>query len=188
MGELLSGLEIRGAKFAGIDAIGHYFRAKLPRLLDQATPIFVVAIDHSHAGRRRSQATKQSQLGGEIFFHAMVEIEMVTREIGEDGNIKRNSIHAFLRERMGADFHDCVRLSFRCRLRKHPIQLQRLWRRMRSRNDLSGITVFDRANQHRLAAMYFLEDLSEQMTSSGFAIRAADADHLQLLSRMSVKI
>src|SRR5205807_6136327 len=140
------------------------------------------------SGRRRSQATKQSQLGGEIFFHAVVEIEMVTREIGEGGNIKRNSIYAFLRERMGADFHDCVRLAFRCRLRKHPVQLQRLWRGMRSRNGFAGITVFNCARQHWLAAVYFLEDLSQQMTGSSFAIRPADADHLQLLSRMSVKI
>src|SRR5439155_17598608 len=59
---------------------------------------------------------------------------------------------------------------------------------MRSSNDLSGITVFNCANQHWLAAVYFLEDLSQQMTGSSFAVRPADADHLQLLSRMSVKI
>jgi hypothetical protein len=48
----------------------------------------VVRVEHGHARRRIDRAVEEQALGGKILLHRLVIVEMVAREVGEDGHVK----------------------------------------------------------------------------------------------------
>ena len=48
----------------------------------------IVRIDHGDARRRVDRAVEEQSLGGEVVLHGLVIVEMVAREVGEDGHIE----------------------------------------------------------------------------------------------------
>ena len=66
----------------------------------------VVRIDYSHARGRVDRAVEEKALRGEVVFHGVVIVEVVTGEVGEDGHIERDADHAALIERVAGNFGD----------------------------------------------------------------------------------
>ncbi len=61
---------------------------------------------HNGAPRWRAAAAgEQAPLGGEVLVEVAVVIEVVAREVGEDGDLKLQTTYALLRQRVRRDFH-----------------------------------------------------------------------------------
>ena len=67
--------------------------------------MFVVNIEHRSPRRLGSTAFEQYLLGAKIRFHRMVIVEVVTGQVGECGNVKRNTIDSLLLKRVRGDCH-----------------------------------------------------------------------------------
>ena len=96
-----------GVKVAALPPIGQNDRAALSAELGQLRAIFIIKIRDRGARRIGAAAFKQHSLGGEIFVHRLVIVEVVARQVGEHGDVKRHAEHALLRQRVRRNFHDC---------------------------------------------------------------------------------
>ena len=88
------------APVAFADSVGTNLRARPHGGSTQPLAARVVRIDHSHARRRINRPVKQQPLGREVLLHGLVIIEVVLREIGEDGHVESHSGSAPLVERV----------------------------------------------------------------------------------------
>ncbi len=64
----------------------------------QLSAPLVVAIDYRIARRRTAGAGEQQLLGRKVIVHRGVEVQMVLREVGEDGSVKLQAVDATQRE------------------------------------------------------------------------------------------
>src|ERR1700739_4558 len=83
-----------------LDSIEDDFLVERFAALAQALAVFVIGVDHGSAWRTCSTAQKQNALGFKVAVHALVVIQMVAREVGEDRHFIRHTPDAFLRQRV----------------------------------------------------------------------------------------
>ena len=50
--------------------------------------VFVVGVDHGHAGRFGAAAFKEDALGCEVLFYGLVVVQVIACEIGEERNVE----------------------------------------------------------------------------------------------------
>ena len=60
----------------------------------------IVGIEDSDTWSGIDRAVEKETLGGKVFFHRLVIVEVVASEVGEDGDIEGDSGHASLIERV----------------------------------------------------------------------------------------
>ncbi len=89
-----------GAPVAVADSIGADFGAGVARGGGQFFGARIVRVDDGDARSGIDRAVEEQALGGEVVFHRLVVVEVVAREVGEDGDIEGNSGHAALIERV----------------------------------------------------------------------------------------
>ena len=87
-------------------AIGDHRDLSLEALAEEMS-VSVVNIDDSAAFffLLRGKAFEKLALGLEVLLHRLVIIEMILREICEDGGVEFDRARAMLHERMAGDFH-----------------------------------------------------------------------------------
>ena len=62
----------------------------------------IVRVEDSDARSGIDGAIEEKPLGGEVLLHRLVIVEVVAREIGEDGDVERNAESAALVESRGS--------------------------------------------------------------------------------------
>src|SRR5579871_464124 len=142
---------ILGVKISAIPAIGEDQSAALTAELDQFRAVLVVQICGRNAGWLGSASLKQNPLGGEIFVHGFVIVEVITGEISEHRDVEGNAEYALLRERVRGDFHHSFSCAMPKRLVQHARELERFRRGVRRGIDLTGNVIFDSADERALA-------------------------------------
>ena len=113
--------------------------------------IFVVEISHGCARRIGAAALEQNSLGGKIFIHRLVIVEMVARQVCEYRNVEGHAEHSLLRQRVGRYFHDSVSRAQAKSFVQEPRKFQRLGSSVRRGIDISRHVIFDGPNQRALA-------------------------------------
>ena len=78
--------------------------AALARLWPYSSSALITAA----RGGRRATTLKQNALGLKVAVHALVVIQMVAREIGENSHLIRHAPNALLRQRVRRNFHGRV--------------------------------------------------------------------------------
>ncbi len=129
---------------------------------------------HGDARRRIDRAVEEQALGGEVVLHGLVVVEVVAREIGEDGHVEVDSGHASLVERVARDFGD----EFGCAARHafgHQLeQVARFGRGVDRRPHFAGHMIFNGADENRLARGGIQQRFG-QKGRGGFAVGAGDS-------------
>ena len=134
----------------------------------------IVRIDHRDARRRIHRSIEEQALGGEIVFHRLVVIEMVAREVGEDGNVKRNSDHAALVEGVARDLGDELFRAARNTFRHHLEQIARFGRGVNRGASLTGDVAFNGADENAGTRGRVEERFGEEC-GGGFSVCAGDS-------------
>ena len=74
-------------------------------LAGQPDAPLVVDAHHAAPGVRRRE---QQRLGGVVVLHRLVEVQVVLREVGEEGHVEDGAVDPVLGERVARDLHDDV--------------------------------------------------------------------------------
>ena len=114
-------------------------------------------------------------------------VEVVTREVGKDRNVERDSVNPLLFQRVRGNFHYGFRRPLAQGLVQNPVQLQRFGSRVRRRKSFSGDVIFDGPDQRALASRGG-QDGFDQERSGAFSIRTSDAGDSEALGGLLVKV
>src|ERR1035438_2942546 len=76
--------------------------------LDAVRPLILV-IEHGYAGRSSAGACEEQLLGGEVGVHVAVKIQVVARQVGEDGSVEVETVDAAEGEGVRGHLHGDVR-------------------------------------------------------------------------------
>ena len=163
---------------AGVEAVGD----GPARQADQALAVGVVHIDDARARGARAGAFEQAALGGEVLLEGLVKIEMVAREIGEDGGGEPATPQAIQRQRVRTGFQHGVRAAGVNDLGEKALQVQRFRRGGGGRTRCSRRAIDDGAEEAALVAGG-AHDRIDQEARGGLAVGAGDADQLQASPR-----
>ena len=150
-----------------------------------ATPE-IVSIDDQTRTRCVGGDLEELHLRLEILLHRAVVVEMVLREVREDGGGKRQAMSAMLIERVGGDLHGAGTAAIAAHLGEQALNLQRLRRGVRGRHLLAAEIIKNGAKQ----SAAHLAEVHQMMREEGggrFAIRAGDADERHVFRRMAVQ-
>ncbi len=142
----------RGAEVAEADAVSANLRPGFACRFNEFGRPLVVRIQYSDAGCGIDGAVEEKALRGEVLVHRLVVVEMVAREIGKDGDVKRNAISAALVERVARDLGDQFAGAATGTLGHQFEQIARLGRGVERGTHFAGKVVFDGADQNRLAS------------------------------------
>src|ERR1035438_8408248 len=158
----------------------------LAREFHAAAP-FVIAVQHGPSGRPRDGAGEQQLLGGEIILHGVMEIQVVAREIGEDGRVESQAVNAAQRQGVRRHFHDCMRAARGFQFCEETVQVERFRRGVDGRQDAPGQMVLDGPDQ-RGGFAGGAQNGIDQIRRGGFAVGAGDAGEGDALVRMAIEI
>ena len=152
-------------------------------MLDQTAAEGVVRIDHARAQPRPGE---QLRLRGAIRAHRAVVVEMVARQIGEQRHREIDAVDAALIDAVRRDFHH-DRIGARALVqREHLVQRRGVGRGIRRRPDRRTEQAVAERAQHRGAASGRMQSGGDPVRGRRLAVGAGDADHPQILRRMSV--
>src|SRR4029077_8068418 len=149
--------------------------------------IGVVNIDDAAARRSRAGTLKQASLGGEIILHGVVEIEMIARQIGENGNGKAAAPKTIEGQRVRTAFQNRVRAARPDDFGKETLQIERFGRGGSGRIGFERRAIFDGAEK-TAPQTGGADDRIEQKTRGGLAIRSGNSSELQLVGGTPVKV
>jgi hypothetical protein len=90
-----------GAPVALADAIGADLCAGVASCGGELLCALIVGVEHGDARSRIDGAVEEQALGGEVFFHRLVIVEMVAGEVGEDSHVEVDAGGAALVEARG---------------------------------------------------------------------------------------
>ena len=152
---------------------------------DQFATPKIVRIDHQRGTRRVSGDFEELHLGLEVLLHRAVVVEMVLREVGEDGGGKRQAMSAMLIERVRRNFHRASAAAMSAHLREQGLDFEALRRGVRGRHMLTAKVVKDGAEQSA-AHLAEIHQMMREEGGGGFSIRASDADERHVFARMAV--
>ena len=74
-----------------------------PPAMAKTASLGVVEIEHAHARRLAAAARhrlEQARLRGAVCVERLVKVEMILRDVREDGDVEIDVVHAVQRERM----------------------------------------------------------------------------------------
>ena len=100
----------------------------LRQFFDQPPSVGTILVKKHLTGRRKT--CEKISFGLEIFFHAMVKIQMVPGKLSEDPELEFQSMNTFLADRMRRNFHDTILDPFLLYLVEHRDQNFRSRRRV----------------------------------------------------------
>ena len=164
----------RGAPIALADAVSANFRAGFARGCGKLFRVRIVRVEDGDARRRIDCAVEEQALGGEVVLHGLVVVEVVAREVGEDGDVEGDADHAALIERVAGNLGDelggAARHAFGHQLEK----IARLGRGVDGGAHFAGDVIFDGADENG-GAGGGVEQRFGQECSGGFAVGAGDA-------------
>ena len=129
---------------------------------------------------------EQAPLGEEVVLHRVVEVEVVLREVREDGHREVRRLGAAELERVRGDLDRASAVAAVEHLREHGLQIDRLGRRAGHLPLLPTDNRGDRAEQPALLARR-LQQRAHEIGRRGLAVRARHADDAQPGSRIAVE-
>ena len=144
-------------------------------------PVLVVDVHHG-----RPRLLEQPPLGREVGLHRLVEVEVVLGQVREHAAREADAATPAELERVRGDLHRARAVAGV----EHPpeggLEVDRLGRRALDLLLHPAHHALDRAEQARLAPRR-LEQVADQEGGGGLAVRAGDADHLELGGRIAVE-
>ena len=153
----------------------------------QLARVFVVAVQDGEARRRSPGPLEQRLLGGEVGLHGAVKIQVVARQIGENGGMEMQPVNPAQRQRVRGNFHGGVRAAGALQLREQPHQVQRFRRGIHGRQHAPRQMILDGADQRRGVARRPQHRI-DQVRGGGLAVGSGDARQPQPLVRLAVKV
>ena len=93
-------VHLLGVEVAALPPIGQHDGATLTAERGQLRAVFVVKVGDCRTRCIGATAFEQNSLGGEVFVHRLVIVEMIASQVGEDGDVEGHAEHAFLRQGM----------------------------------------------------------------------------------------
>jgi hypothetical protein len=93
-------LDVLAVEVATIPAICQHDRTEFAAELGEFCAVLIVQVRHCRARRIGSASFEQHPLGGEVFVHGLVIIEMIAREIREHSDVEGDSVDSLLRQRV----------------------------------------------------------------------------------------
>ena len=152
----------------------------------QALAVCVVHVDDASVRRARAGAFKQPALGGEVVLKAVVKIEMVAGEIGEDGGGEVAAPEPIERQRVRTGLEHGVRAAGADDVGEKTLQVQGFRSGGRGRTSSLRCAIGDGAEEPALVAGR-AHDRIDQKTGGGLAVGAGDADQLRASPRAGRK-
>ena len=146
---------------------------------DAARPL-VVAIEHGVARRRAAGAFEEQLLGGEVGFHVAVKIQMVARQVGEDGGVEVEAVDAAQCQGVGGDLHGDVRAARAFQFGEQAQQIERFRRRVDRLEHAAGQVILDGAD-HRGGLAGGAQHRIDQVRGGGLAVGPGDAGESEAL-------
>ena len=113
-----------------------------------------------------------------------VKVEVVARQVGEDGGGETHLVDAAKRQRVRRHFHRAGAASTVDHLAQEALNVGRFGRRARRLTQLVANPVRHRAEHAAWNARGF-EDGRDQIRGRGLSVRPGDADHLHLCARVA---
>ena len=189
----VSHVEAEAAEGA-LDRSGLNVRRPIDRVGDHprqgATELLAARIVDVEDGRRAGrQHVEQAPLGLEVLLHVAVEVEVVPREIREDGRREAHEIDAMQRERVRRDLHRTRPAAAVPHLGEQPLHFRRLRRRVRGVLLVGDARAHAKAHRADVARrdLRGLEHRLQQVRGRRLAVRSGYADHREPLAGMAVE-
>jgi hypothetical protein len=114
-----------------------------------------------------------------------VEVEVVLGEVGEDGHVELDAVHARQREGVGGHLHGRAANPRLHHARQQGLELERLGRGLARGLGLVAHPVLDGADHAGRPAARAEQGLHQERRG-GLAVRAGDADHREAPRRVAV--
>ena len=131
-------------------------------------------VEDRDARRRIHGAVEEQTLGGEVLLHRPVVVEMIAREIGEDGDVEGDAGGAALVEAVARDFGDEFGGSAAGAFGHQFEEIARFGRGVERGTNFAGDVVFDGADQDCFAGGGVQQRFGEKGRRR-FAVGAGDA-------------
>ncbi len=131
-------------------------------------------IEDSDARRGIDGAVEEKSLGGEVFLHRLVVVEVVAREIGEDGDVERDAVSPALVERVARNFGDELGCAAARAFGHQFEKIARFGRGVQRGTHFAGDVILDGADEDGFARGGVEKRLGEE-GRGGFAVGAGDA-------------
>ena len=147
----------------------------------------VVDIDNAAARAACACAFKQAALGGEIIFHGVVEIEMITGQICEDARSKTTAPKAIKGKRVRTAFQNGVGAACPNDFGKEALQVERFGRSGSRGIGFARGAIFDGAKEAAIETGG-MNDGVQKKARGGLAVGSCDSDELQLVRRTAVEV
>ena len=141
---------------------------------EQLAAVFVIGIEDRGARGFGAAAFEQKPLGAEVIVHGAVVVEMIAREVGEDGDVEGDSEYALLREGVRGDFHYAFGDAEGESLGEELIELKGLGRGVGRGKNFAGDMIFDGADENGFAGGG-VEDGFDDKGGGAFSVGACDA-------------
>ena len=136
---------------------------------------------------RLADVLEELRLRELVIFHRLVVVEMILREIREDGRVELDASDAILVERVRRDLHDDVVHALRLHERERVLELDNVRRRVVDGQHLVLDHDLNRANEADLLAR-MAQDGAREVARRRLAIRARDADDAHRARRIIMEI
>ena len=147
----------------------------------------VVAIEHGERRRRRAGAFEQLLLGREVGFHRAVKIQVIAREIGEDGGVEAQAVHAPQLQRVRGDLHGGVGAAKLLEFGEEPHEIERFRRGVDGRQYAIRQMIFDGSDQRRSVTRGAQNGI-DQEAGGGLAVGSGDAGEAEAFVRLAVEV
>ena len=122
-----------------------------------------------------------------IIFHRTMIIEMILRQIGENGGIELHARYPIFRQRVTRHFHHHHIDAAIEHRHENVLQVDDIGRRVVDRENFFADHNLDRAYQPHLQARVD-QHRADHICCGGFAVGAGDADHSHFLRRIIIEV
>ena len=173
----------RVARLAGfaLEPVGHGGNARRDAV-EQRTPERVIGVDH---GIAQAVAVEQLALGMRIGLDIAVIVEVITRQVGQHGNVEIDAAHPGLVHGMRGDLGDHAAGTLAVHVEQCLLDGQRVRGGVRADTQFVVQAVADRADD-AAAAILAVQRLGDVVAAGGLAVRARHPDHEQAVRGMPV--
>ena len=147
-------------------------------VLDHHGAVLVVEVDQRDGVL--AELVEEAFLAAEILGEGLVVVEVVVRQVGEDGDLEAEARDAFLLDADRADFHEAVFAAGGDHLCEEGVQRDRVGGRVGGLAAAASDKVGNRGEQ-AAAISETAEEVIEERDRGGLPVGAGDADEGQLL-------
>ncbi len=133
-----------------------------------------------------AQHVEKNGLGGGVFFHRAVIVEMIAGEVGERGAAEIETEDASLVQGVARDFHGAGAAAVVAHFGQELDEINRARRGHGGFAASFAVVGFDGAD-HAAGDGEFSQKMAEEIGGGGFSVRAGDADRLHFSGGMIVK-